>query len=138
MAKDNELNIVTRTLWGEARGEKLKGMVAVVWVIKNRVNQPKWWGKTYVSVCRKAWQFSCWNPDDANYPFLMGRKPIPQKQYDECLEVVKSVLNGEVEDPTKGATHYYNPKAVKHEPKWVEGATHTVTIGNHKFYKDVP
>lgn len=137
MVKANELDILTRTVWGEARGESEKGQVAVAWVIKNRVNQPKWWGKSYISVCKKPWQFSCWNADDPNYPFMMGRKMIPVEQYQACEEAVKKALYGD-KDPTKGATHYYNPKAVKTEPKWVEGATLTVTIGAHKFYKNVP
>lgn len=145
MESPKELDIVVRTLWGEARGESTKGKQAVAWVIRNRVEidlkgdgKPDWWGEGYTKVCLKPWQFSCWNKDDANYKYLSGAKKIPEVQYNVCKEIVIDVADGVVPDPTGGATHYYNPKAVKYEPKWVEGSTLTAVIGNHKFYKDVP
>lgn len=137
MVKANELDALARTLWGEARSESPEGKIAVAWVIRNRVNKPSWWGKTILSVIHKPWQFSCWNKSDPNYKFLSGQRKIPQKEYDECAELALKVFKNEVEDPTNGATHYFAPKVVK-APSWTKGAKLTVTIGGHKFYKDVP
>jgi spore germination cell wall hydrolase CwlJ-like protein len=39
------------------------------------------------------------------------------------------------DDPTFGATHYYS--SVIKAPDWTKGATLTVKIGHHLFYKNV-
>ncbi|MNP80458.1 Cell Wall Hydrolase [compost metagenome] len=53
------------------------------------------------------------------------------------MRAAKLVVDGTTPDPTGGATHYY-AKSMKTPPKWVAGATKTVTIGNHIFFRDVP
>lgn len=134
---EGDLDTVTRTLWGEARGEAQLGREAVAWVIKNRVLSPKtWWGKDYQSVCKAKYQFSCWNANDPNYAFLSGSRPIPLVEYDSCEDAALLVLGNFIEDPTDGATHYYAKSIAA--PKWTHGATRTVQIGSHIFYKDVP
>lgn len=137
---DKDRAVLARTLWGEARGEGYAGQVAVAWAIRNRVNDDKnksWWGEGYTGVCQAPWQFSCWNANDPNYPFLSGAKPIPKGQINACTLSANAVIDGTEKDPTGGATHYYAttmPKA----PAWVTGATLTLTLGNHKFYRNVP
>ncbi|WP_404986198.1 cell wall hydrolase [Caballeronia sp. LZ034LL] len=134
---DGDLDVVARTLWGEARGESKTGKIAVAWVIKNRVLSPKtWWGKDYASVCRAKFQFSCWNPNDPNYPFLSGSRGIPESEYQECEDAALLVLANFQPDITMGATHYYAKSIAA--PAWTKGATRTVQIGSHIFYKDVP
>ena len=61
-------DVLARTLWGEARGEGLAGMVAVAWTIRNRVDDAtdveaaalKAWKKYRVALSRV--------PDQAGYP----------------------------------------------------------------------
>ncbi|MGX5220253.1 cell wall hydrolase [Pseudomonas segetis] len=137
MSTPAELDIVTKTVWGEARSEGMSGMIAVAWVIKNRADKGGWWGNTLESVCLKKWQFSCWNDGDPNAPYLRGQKAIPGREYVLAHEAVIAVVNGHEPDPTDGATHYYAPRSVK-EPKWAKGATKTTQIGHHVFFKDVP
>lgn len=132
----NERETLARTLWGEARGEGLGGMIAVAWVIRNRAAKPGWWGRDVSTVCLKPWQFSCWNKGDPNYPYLSGQKPIPASQYAKALQAADAVLLNKEPDPTAGATHYY-AKSMKTPPKWAATAKKTVTIGNHHFFKDV-
>ena len=134
---NKELDVLTRTLWGEARGEPTKGVIAVAWTIKNRANKPCWWGNSIESVCLKKYQFSCWNSNDPNYPFLSGKKPIPTKDYVRLQESAVAVIDGHELDPTYGATHYY-AKSMRNPPVWTKGAKMTTVIGNHIFYKDVP
>ncbi|AZD06253.1 Cell wall hydrolase [Pseudomonas chlororaphis] len=81
-ATEKDRDLLARTLWGEARGEGLAGQIAVAWTIRNRVNDGKaksWWGEGYAGVCQAPYQFSCWNKNDPNYPFLSGAKPIPAR-----------------------------------------------------------
>lgn len=137
-SKDRD--VLARTLWGEARGEGLAGMVAVAWSIRNRVDDGKdksWWGEGYVGVCQKPYQFSCWNKNDPNYPFLSGVKPIPAAEFAMCRLAAEQVIGGLEPDPTGGATHYYAttmPKA----PGWTVGAEQTLKLGHHIFFRDVP
>ncbi|TWC50130.1 cell wall hydrolase [Pseudomonas sp. SJZ080] len=136
----NDIDVLARTLWGEARGEGPAGQVAVAWTIRNRVNDgnPRsWWGEGYAGVCQAPWQFSCWNKNDPNYPYLSGAKQIPPSQYALVMRNAKLVVDGATPDPTGGATHYY-AKSMKTAPKWTVGAKQTVTIGNHVFFRDVP
>ncbi|WP_426117292.1 cell wall hydrolase [Pseudomonas sp. DSP3-2-2] len=139
-ATDKDRDILARTLWGEARGESMAGMIAVAWTIRNRVNDGKtksWWGEGYAGVCQAKYQFSCWNKNDPNYPFLSGAKPIPVGEMAKAVMAATAVIDGAQPDPTGGATHYYAttmPKA----PGWAAKAMRTLKLGNHVFFKDVP
>ncbi|WP_039967753.1 cell wall hydrolase [Pseudomonas chlororaphis] len=139
-ATEKDRDILARTLWGEARGEGLAGQIAVAWTIRNRVNDGKtksWWGEGYVGVCQAPYQFSCWNKNDPNFPFLSGAKPIPAGQFAQALRAADQVIAGAVPDPTDGATHYYATTMAK-APAWAAKAKQTVRIGQHVFFKDVP
>lgn len=141
---DREVDVLARTLWGEARGEGAAGMVAVGWSIRNRVDldlggdgKPDWWGEGYIGVCQKPYQFSCWNRNDPNFPYLSGAKQIPAAEYLRAREAALSVISGSQADPTGGATHYYATTMTK-PPAWAAKARQTVKIGHHVFFRDVP
>lgn len=139
-ASSADIDILARTLWGEARGESQAGMEAVAWTIRNRVDDGKvksWWGEGYAGVCQKPYQFSCWNANDVNSPYLRGAKPIPAGEYKKALAAATAVVNGTVPDPTRGATHYYATTMPK-PPAWIKGATQTLRLGQHVFFKNVP
>ena len=137
---ERDYDVLTRTLWGEARSEGVVGQIAVGWTIRNRVNDIRansWWGEGYAGVCLKPWQFSCWNQNDPNYIYLSGAKLIPAGQFAQARRAVDLVIAGTIPDPTNGATHYYAitmPKA----PAWAAEAKQTLRLGNHIFFKDVP
>src|SRR3546814_14859458 len=69
---NDPVDLLARTIWGEARGEPVRGMEAVAAVVMNRVARPGWWGRTVASVCTKAYQFACWNEDDPNRAKLLA------------------------------------------------------------------
>jgi spore germination cell wall hydrolase CwlJ-like protein len=140
LASEADIAVLARTLWGEARGESSAGMEAVGWTIRNRVfdgRKNSWWGEGYAGVCQKPWQFSCWNANDPNSPYLKGAKSIPAGEYKKALAAAMAVVNGSVPDPTNGATHYYATTMPK-PPAWVKGAKQTLKLGGHIFFKDVP
>ncbi|RJX81247.1 cell wall hydrolase [Pseudomonas sp. LS-2] len=137
---EKDRDVLARTLWGEARGEGLSGMVAVAWSIRNRVEDGKdrsWWGEGYTGVCQKPYQFSCWNKGDPNQPFLSGARQIPFRELAQCRLAADMVIDGKVPDPTSGATHYYAASMLT-APIWTVGAKKTLTLGNHIFFKNVP
>lgn len=137
---EKDRDVLARTLFGEARGEGLAGMLAVAWSIRNRVEDCKdksWWGEGYTGVCQKPYQFSCWNKGDPNQPFLTGAKQIPFRELAQCRLAADMVVDGKVPDPTSGATHYYSDSMPK-APTWTVGAKKTLVLGRHVFFRDVP
>lgn len=133
------VDILARTLWGEARGEGLAGMEAVASVILNRVAMADrfggkyWWGNDIESVCRKRMQFSCWNETDGNYYKLLAVDKT-NREFDVALRIARRAVRGVLIDKTGGATHYH---ALSVSPLWANDACETCIIGNHVFYKDV-
>ena len=131
----NELQVVMRTLYGEARGQQLTGIEAVAHVIVNRARSPvSWWGNTPRSVCLRAWQFSCWNMNDPNRAILLAVS-LDQLRRSNALSMAWQVLAGQLLDNTHGSLHYFNPKIAN--PRWARGLEPTVVIGDHAFYNNV-
>ncbi|HWL80088.1 MAG TPA: cell wall hydrolase [Roseomonas sp.] len=133
------LNTLAATLWGEARGEGLTGLLAVACVISNRANKPGWWGTDIRSVCTKPWQFSCWNPNDPNRPHLesLVREPPVRGQnpvWDKCIMAAQAVFLEGLPDITNGANHYCT-KAVANRTAWAKGQKPVAILGNHQFYR---
>jgi N-acetylmuramoyl-L-alanine amidase len=132
------IDTLARTLWGEARGEPVRGIEAVAAVIVNRVRLARrrggcWWGGDVIAVCRKPRQFSCWNGGDPNRPKLLAvaeADPV----FATCLRIARRALAGVLPDPTNGATHYH---AVEISPAWAAGLVPCAEIGRHLFYNDV-
>ena len=127
-----DLEIMARTIYGEARGEGLDGKIAVGYVIRNRANDPKWWGGNIVEVCKKPYQFSCWLRNDPNYEKLTT-VTLDDEAFYACVKAALHVAGDACPDITQGATHYH---AHYVEPSWASTMEHLVDIGNHKFYKE--
>lgn len=134
--KAKEIDIMARTLWGEARGETLTGKEAVANVILNRLKLSRrrgkmWWGNSIEEICLKPSQFSCWNKGDPNYPKL---STIDQSdpQFAICQRVATRAVNGMLPDHVFGADHYHTTSILPH---WAESRASLVTIGHHVFYQ---
>ncbi len=133
-----ELEILARTIWGEARGEGLKGQRAVAHVIMNRVRDGRW-PPAIIGVCRQPMQFSCWN--------MSGE----QSQRAECTAVHTDLLvktgcytaavivatDYDQDDITAGANHYLTTELLhsSKSPSWADPNKVTVAVGNHTFLR---
>lgn len=133
----SDFEILALTVWAEARGECEKGQKAVAWVIRNRVDNPRWWGKTIKGVCFKPKNFSCWNKDDSNYKLISDPKTLTLGSYLEILALCEQVFSeSAIEDPTNGCDHYATTKAIKDgKVYWARGRKPVIIIGNHSFYQ---
>ena len=132
---EQAVDILARTLWGEARGQPVRGIEAVAAVIVNRVRAAErrggfWWGDSVVAVCRKPYQFSCWNVNDPNRAKLLAVTPA-DPMFATCLRVARRAVAGLLPDPTGGATHYH---ATGLHPDWAAGHCPSAEIGRHVFY----
>jgi N-acetylmuramoyl-L-alanine amidase len=147
------LQVLTLTLWAEARNQGRRGIVAVGSVIRNRANQPAWWGRDVRSVCLARYQFSCWNPgEDVNHLKLLaladrwadGAKPADLDRFlPMCHEVAAGILVNVITDTVLGSDHYFSPKGMLPRgtvPAWANDGTGqarppTIIVNDHWFYK---
>lgn len=132
MYTQSDIDILARTLLGEAEGETYRGKVAVAWVVVNRVMQPRF-PAVVAAVCLQPRQFSCWNRGSPRLPVMLKARPIEGSMFAECLEVAASVIREELPDPTNGADHYFNPDLAA--PAWGKVMTDEIEIGRHRFGK---
>lgn len=127
---DRDLDVVARTVWGEARGESDKGVIAVAWVIRNRERDGRW-PNTPLEVCTQPLQFSVWNTRDHNRSRLLS-VTAEDKSYLRVLSLVTGVYGDIHSDPTGGANHYHSTSI---RPSWADPNKRTAQIGGHIFYK---
>ncbi len=121
---------LSEALYFEARGESVKGQVAVAEVILNRVKSRKFPN----SVCgvvnqgtgkRNRCQFSYTcdgNPEVVHEPGA----------YRNVAKIARALLDGAPRNLTVGATYYHN-RTVR--PRWSRTFTRTASIDGHYFYR---
>lgn len=120
----DEAECLALNIFHEARGESLKGQVAVAMVTLNRVKS----GKYPNTICAVVYQ-------KAQFSWTLGkRKRVKDwKAYNTVLALTHNILRGKIKhDITKGAT-FYHTKQVK--PYWSYDMKKVVVIGQHIFYR---
>jgi hypothetical protein len=137
----SDAQLMALTIYGEARGERYEGKVAVGSVILERVDHRDWDGKTVSEVCLMPYQFSCYLPDDPNFPALKliahdwESKITHSQDLRDCFNVAGLLLSGSI-SRTKviaenNATQY---KTIKCSAAWAKKMKLVATIGHHEFY----
>ncbi|MHA6346497.1 cell wall hydrolase [Roseivivax sp. CAU 1761] len=119
-----EWTCLTEALYFEARGEGLKGQLAVAEVILNRVDSPRY-PDTVCGVVNQGCQFS-YTCD--GIPETMREKRAAR----QVGKVAGIMLNGAPRDLTDGATHYHTTAV---NPRWASAFPMTTQIGVHRFYR---
>ena len=118
-SNSSNLNLISRFVYAEARGEQYSGQVAVAAVILNRVKSSNF-PNTVSGVVYQQGAFTCVSDGQINLsPDATAKK------------AAQDAINGW--DPTYGAVYYFNPKTATN--KWIWSRPMTVTIGNHRFCK---
>jgi len=133
-----QLTVLAKTLWGEARGEGVKGMEAVAAVVLNRLRTGYRNRHAVDEVCLDPKQFSCWNSDDPNLPQLNRIDQAPDADYRSAMAIATNAMNGLLTDPTFGARHYVaTTLPLRLRPRWLLDKTPVVVIGRHEFYNNI-
>jgi len=126
-----DILILTRTIYGEARGEPWRGQLAVGLVVRNRAVQEHMGITTVFGQCLAPNQFSVWWQNNANTKETLSTgvdDPVMRK----CADVAIMALRPDASDVTYGALYYAVKNVQRH---WMEGMSVTTTIGSHKFLK---
>ncbi|MBP3431520.1 MAG: spore cortex-lytic enzyme [Clostridia bacterium] len=114
---NNDLYLLAKCVYAEARGESYTGQVGVAAVILNRVKSPDF-PNTIAGVIYQPWAFTAVNDGQINL-----------EPNQTAYNAARDALNGW--DPTYGALYYYNASTATN--KWIYNKKTTVTIGNHVF-----
>lgn len=114
-----EVDMMSKVIHGEARGESYQGQVAIGAVLMNRF-QSSQFPNTMKGVIYQKNAFTVVTDGQFNL------KPS-QTAYKAALDAVRGV------DPSKNALYYFNPKLTS--SKWMLSRPRTVKIGNHIFAK---
>lgn len=127
----NDRELLAKTLQAEAGNQGLQGMLAAGSVIMNRVNLPGY-GNGLQDVILKPGQFSAWNKYTGYAGGEQGQNMAAITPSQQAYQVAEMLLSGKYEDPTKGATHYYNPDIST--PSWgSQAGGDWLKIGSHIF-----
>lgn len=133
---DHDLDILARTLYGEARGEYDQGglaaLIAVANVIMNRFKKGGKYGQTVTEVCLKPRQFSCWNLNDPNRSLIQQKDLEKDSLFKICQKVAQKVAKGIWPDLTRESDHYH---ATSCRPSWARLEKIRLHLGRHIFYR---
>lgn len=129
-----DIDILARTLYGEAKANDPADALAIACVIRNRVVH-KLWPDTFVGVCQQPWQFSCWNHNDPNRQRILAAEP-GKPWFDQCLAIARKILQNKPSDATSGATHYH-ARSTKRRPAWARGKKPCFETAGHVFFNDI-
>ena len=118
-ASSSNLNLLSRLVYGEARGEPYSGQVAVAAVVLNRVEHSSF-PNTIAGVIYQAGAFDVVSDGQINL--------TPDST---AIKAAQDAINGW--DPSYGAIYYFNPSTATN--KWIWSRPMTITIGKHRFCK---
>jgi N-acetylmuramoyl-L-alanine amidase len=127
----DDIDILARTIWGEAAGDGEIAMRAVAAVVLNRVKAGRY-GHGIWGVCLKPHQFGCWTDGSAKAQRLRVID-ASDRSFRLALEIAEDALSGRLVDVTGGATHYHQEGA---RPGWASGMRCTRRIGRRLFYRE--
>ncbi|MBR2704960.1 MAG: spore cortex-lytic enzyme [Clostridia bacterium] len=114
-----DLNLLTRIVYAEARGEVYAGQVAIAAVVLNRVKNSSF-PNSIAGVIYQPGAFTAVSDGQINLtPDSTARK------------AAQDALNGW--DPTYGSIYYFNPNTAT--SSWIWSRPYVITIGKHRFCK---
>ena len=121
-----------RTVAFEAANEPSLGKAAVAHVVLNRKKSGRW-GDQIKKIVTQPWQFEPWMTRRNEIEKLSPDDP----RYRRAARIADAVLDGDIPDPTSGATHFLNEAIVRLRrggslPRWAQGEG--LVIGRHTFY----
>lgn len=112
-----DLEVLSRAIYAEGRGEPYEGQVAIGAVILNRVDSPDF-PNTIPGVVYQTGAFDAVRDGQINL--------TPNET---AYSAARDALNGW--DPTGGALYYWNPATAT--SRWIWSVPITYSIGNHVF-----
>lgn len=118
-SNNTDLNLLSKLVNAEARGEPYKGMVAVAATVLNRVSDSRF-PNSIAGVIYQSGAYTCVSDGQIN---LAGTE--------QSKKAAQDAINGW--DPTSGCIYYFNPNTAT--SSWIWSRPQVLTIGKHIFCK---
>ena len=118
-SNNTDLNLLSKLVYAESRGEPYKGMVAVAATVLNRVSSSKF-PNTIAGVIYQSGAYTCVSDGQIN-----------MTANEQSRKAAQDAINGW--DPTYGSIYYFNPKTAT--SSWIWSRPQVITIGSHIFCK---
>lgn len=118
-SNNTDLNLLSKLVHAEARGEPYKGMVAVAATVLNRVANSKF-PNTIAGVIYQSGAYTCVSDGQINLA-----------ANEQSKKAAQDAINGW--DPTSGCIYYFNPNTAT--SGWIWSRPQVMTIGSHIFCK---
>lgn len=118
-SNNTDLNLLSKLVYAEARGEPYKGMVAVASTVLNRVSDSRF-PNSIAGVIYQSGAYTCVSDGQINLS--------PDSQ---AKKAAQDAINGW--DPTSGCIYYFNPSTAT--SSWIWSRPQVLTIGKHIFCK---
>lgn len=116
---NTDLNLLSKLVYAEARGEPYKGMVAVAATVLNRVSDSRF-PNTIAGVIYQSGAYTC-----------VADGQINLEANSQAKKAAQDAINGW--DPTSGCVYYFNPDTAT--SGWIWSRPQVMTIGKHIFCK---
>lgn len=116
---NTNLNLLSKLVYAEARGEPYKGQVAVAATVMNRVSSSKF-PNTIAGVIYQSGAYTCVSDGQINL-----------EADSTARKAAQDAINGW--DPTSGCIYYFNPNTAT--SSWIWSRPQVITIGKHIFCK---
>lgn len=117
LVSKEDVELLSRVIYGEARGENFEGQVAVGAVVLNRLKDPRF-PKSIRAIVYQSGAFTA-----------VEDRQIHLEPDDEAYKAAEAALSGM--DPTNGAIFYFNPRIAT--DRWIKSRPVIKRIGNHTF-----
>ena len=133
-----EFGMLVLCVGREARGEQYEGMLGVAYSIRNRVENPKYWGHDWISVMAHPLAYSSMVPPNADNDPNLRVYPDPSTgRWILVIEAAEAAYLDLPGDNVHGATHYYDSSMDNNPPMWATdpASQHIIDIGNLRFFK---
>jgi len=118
-SNNTDVNLLSKLVHAEARGEPYKGMVAVAATVLNRVSSSKF-PNTIAGVIYQSGAYTCVSDGQIN-----------MTANEQSKKAAQDAINGW--DPTYGCIYYFNPNTAT--SSWIWSRPQVITIGSHIFCK---
>ena len=128
--EQRERRCLATAIYFEARGEPMRGQVAVAQVILNRVRSPLF----PETICGVVYQGQ--NQKGCQFSFACdGKTDIPRNnaQWAQAQDISRQITAGELWLPEVGYSTFYHANYVS--PRWAGSMNKIDKIGRHIFYK---
>ena len=118
-SNNTDLNLLSKLVYAEARGEPYNGMVAVAATVLNRVADSRF-PKSISGVVYEPGAYTC-----------VADGQINLEPNEQAKKAAQDAINGW--DPTSGCIYYFNPNTAT--SSWIWSRPQVITIGKHIFCK---